>query len=101
MRIAPLLVALALLPASAQAARPRIAVAPLQLTGSAPSQALRSSLVGGLEAVGLEVMPEAELLRLTARAPELQHCGTQVCLRRLAELLNVQAVVKARIEVVG
>lgn len=98
------LVATMLVGLGARADRERVVVVglgELRSPLSTPLQmALSSSLVGGLEAGGLEVVPEPELARRTERLPGLRSCTTMTCLRSLAQELGVALVVRARVDLV-
>jgi hypothetical protein len=82
----------------------KVAVASFELVGSSSADLRRSflqNLSGGLAVAGLEVVPEAEVARSRARVSGLAGCDTMSCLHRIAELVGVKTVVKARIEVLG
>jgi hypothetical protein len=104
LRVLSLLPAL-LAAAPAHAAPARVAVARVTVIGSdVPAELQRSlqgSLAGGILAAGVDLVPEGELTQALTGAPGLDGCETATCSQRLAELVNAQAVAKARVEVVG
>jgi hypothetical protein len=82
----------------------RVAIASFELVGVNSAElrrALHSSLAGGLAVAGLDVVPEPEVARGRERERGLAGCTTMTCLHRLAELIGVKTVVKARVEAVG
>ena len=96
--------ALLLLLGSSDARAEKVAIASFELVGSGSVDLRRSflqNLSGGLAVAGLEVVPEAEVVRSRARVSGLAGCDTMSCLHRIAELVGVKTVVKARIEVLG
>src|SRR5579862_1498295 len=92
------LVVLLLTSASTARGRERVAVASFKMIGAEiqdptrQAQA-RTSLVGGLAASDLEVVPAVEVQGALAGAPELANCDTTPCLRRIGELTNARWVV--------
>ncbi len=101
--VALVLVAAAAAPLHA-ANRERIAIAVFNVTGEPlaeeAQQKLRTSLRGGLNAAGFDVVADAEVERAVATAG-VAGCDTIACMRRIGELVLVRRVVKATIEVIG
>src|SRR2546430_15827611 len=96
---------LLLVATSAHAAPGRVAVQRVTVVGSeVPAERQRScrgSFAGGISAAGVTLVPEGDRARALASAPGLDSCDTATCSQRLAELVDAQAVAKARVEVVG
>jgi hypothetical protein len=88
----------------AHANRERIAIAIFQVTGEPMAeeaqQKLRTSLRGGLNAAGFDVVADDEVQRAITVAG-VAGCDTVACLRRVGEVVMVRRVVKATIEVLG
>jgi hypothetical protein len=80
----------------------RVAVVAFQVLGL-PEQAerFRSSLLGGFEAAGLQVVPQAEIAQALSSSPGLANCDTNACLRRIAQLVNARFAARGTVEVVG
>jgi hypothetical protein len=104
-RLAATLLVLALaLSVRAAAGESRAVVWAVNATGEGAA-ALREqfsrSLAGGLAAAGLAVVSRAEIERRLAVAPGLVGCETSPCLKRVAQLLGVDRLVRAHVEVFG
>lgn len=89
--------------AAAADAAEAVALAAVDLVGAPPPvrAQLRASLIGGLEAGGVRLVPEPEVEAAYQSQKGLRGCHTNTCLRHLGQVLGVPHVVRARIEVVG
>jgi hypothetical protein len=97
------LIVLASLTGSAIAAE-RVAVGALQIQGDISDSGrlrIRQNLSGGLASAGFEVVPDAEVAQAVQKSSGLAGCDTTACLKKLGEVLGVQRVVKANVELIG
>ena len=81
----------------------RIAVAPPRIAarGAALAVGLRASLAGGIASAGHEAVAAATIDHALVASPAIAACDTDVCLRKLGELVDARAVVRSAIELVG
>lgn len=82
----------------------RVAVGALQIQGDISDigrAKIRQNLAGGLASAGFEVVPESEVAQAVQKSSGLAGCDTTACLKKLGEVLGVQRVVKANVELIG
>jgi len=102
--VATLLVCTVALSVRVAAAEPRAVVWAVNATGQGAAdlrEQFNRSLAGGLAAAGITVVSRAEIEQRLSVSPGLVGCETSPCLKRVAELLGVDRLVRAHVEVFG
>jgi TolB-like protein len=85
-------------------ARPRAAIPEFQVEGeTSPALVLQlqDGFVVGLTRAGVEVLDSVDVGQRIQRHPELEKCDNSICLKRLAEVLDVRYLLRVRVNVSG
>ncbi len=90
--------------ASAAHARVRASIADFQLDGGPPPALglqLQDGFVLGLVRSGVQVVDPTDTAHKLEGHPELQHCDSSPCLKAIGQLLDVNYIVRVKVDVAG
>jgi hypothetical protein len=91
-------------PSTSPSARARAAIPEFQVEGDtspALSLQLQDGFVVGLTRAGIQVLDPVDVGHRLHGHPELEKCDASLCLKRLAELLDVRYLLRVRVNVTG